>query len=826
MAQSKNDQLYLGKIFDPKSGKISEDKLLYDPSDLTTHAVVTGMTGSGKTGLCVGLLEEAALKGLPAIIIDPKGDLTNLVLHFPDLLPEDFKPWIDPGEAKRSGKDMDTIAADTASLWKNGLADWEIGKVDIQKLQSSVDFGIYTPGSSSGIPVNIVSSFQAPELSWEENSEVLREDIASVVTGLLGLVGQTDIDPLRSREHILLSNIMENAWSKGTSLQLTDLILQVQKPPFNKLGAFPLDSFFPEKDRFELAMLLNNILASPSFQSWLEGQSLNIPELLYTKDGKPRHSIFYLSHLSDAERMFFVTLLFTAIESWMREQRGTSSLRALVYFDEILGYLPPVANPPSSPVMLRMLKQARAFGVGLLLATQNPVDLNYKALSNTGTWIIGRLQTERDKERLMDGLQSAGGDIDLKTIDKLISGLKKRVFLIHNVHESGGAKLFHTRWAMNYLAGPMTRTQIPALNNLVGAGLDIKPEKAAESADEVSKKPKIKQTAGMVSESASSQKPDIPADLEEYFLPVDVDLAEAAKDAGFEGNIDQKSTGFQYRPALLVQAHVNYYSQKYKVEDERTISSLVVEQEGRILRWDDHSWKSYDPGSLHTKAMPKASFSALPDWLTEITSFNSLQSDYIDWIYKTGQIHIKANETLKLYTSPSTSKADFIKECSDAAREMISTESDQLNTKYEKKMDALMAKIKRQKLEVEEQEDEVDQRRIEELGTHGELVISLLTKRKRSISSSLTKRRMTSQAKAELEQEIQEMETLEKQMIALENEKKEALRDLNDKWANAVNDISEIPLSPYKKDIVVEIFGILWMPHYLLKDKELPAYSK
>ncbi len=826
MAQSKNDHLYLGKIFDSKSGKTSEETLLYDPADLTTHAVVTGMTGSGKTGLCIGLLEEAALKGIPAIIIDPKGDLTNLVLHFPDLLPEDFKPWIDPGEAERSGKDMDTIAAGTADLWKNGLADWGIGKEDIQKLQSAVEFAIYTPGSSSGIPVNIVSSFQAPELSWEEHSEVLREDIASVVTGLLGLVGQTDIDPLRSREHILLSNIMENAWSKGTSLQLTDLILQVQKPPFNKLGAFPLDSFFPEKDRFELAMLLNNILASPSFQSWLDGQSLNISELLYTKDGKPRHSIFYLSHLSDAERMFFVTLLFTAIESWMREQRGTSSLRALVYFDEILGYLPPVANPPSSPVMLRMLKQARAFGVGLLLATQNPVDLNYKALSNTGTWIIGRLQTERDKERLMDGLQSAGGDIDLKTIDKLISGLKKRVFLIHNVHESKGARLFHTRWAMNYLAGPMTRTQIPALNNLAGAGLDIKPEKAAESADEVSKKPKIKQTASTVSESPSSQKPNIPADLEEYFLPVDVDLAKAAKDAGFEGNIDQKSTGFRYHPALLVQAHVNYYSQKYKVEDARTISSLVVEQEGRILRWDDHSWKSYDPGSLHTKAMPKAVFSALPEWMTEITSYKSIQSDYIDWIYKTGQIHIKANETLKLYASPGTSKVDFIKECSDAAREITSTESDKLETKYKKKVDVLIGKIKRQKLEVEEQEDEVDQRRLEELGTHGELVISLLTKRKRSISSSLTKRRMTSQAKAELEQEIQELETLEKQMIGLENEKNEALKDLNDKWADAVNDISEIPLSPYKKDIVIEVFGILWMPYYLLKNKELPAYTK
>ena len=399
---------YIGKKYDLAKGKLLEEQVIYDPADLTTHGFVTGMTGSGKTGLCIGLLEEAALEGIPAIMIDPKGDLTNLLLHFPDFKPEDFKPWIDPDVVRRENKDMDTVAAETAAEWKNGLEQWGLTSDDVRKLQDSVDFTVYTPGSTAGQPVSILSSFKAPDISWEENSEVLREEISSTVTAVLGLVGMNDIDPLRSREHILMANILEYAWSQGKSLDMNALILQVQNPPFERLGAFPVDNLFPAKERMDLAMLLNNFLASPSFQTWIEGVPLDVPSFLYSSDGKPRHSIFYLAHLPENERMFFVTLLFASIEAWMRMQRGTGSLRALIYFDEIVGYLPPVANPPSRPIMLRMLKQARAFGVGLLLATQNPVDLDYKALSNAGTWFIGRLQTERDKARLLDGLESAG----------------------------------------------------------------------------------------------------------------------------------------------------------------------------------------------------------------------------------------------------------------------------------------------------------------------------------------------------------------------------------------------------------------------------------
>ncbi len=387
-----DDTFYLGRIFDDKTAKVTANPLQYDPADLTTHAVVTGMTGSGKTGLCVALLEEAALQGVPAIIIDPKGDLTNLLLHFPNLLPADFQPWIDPEVARRADRSMEEVATEAATSWRNGLKEWGIGPDRIQDLQNLVKFAVYTPGSDSGIPVSVLSSLAAPKLEWESNREVLREKISSTVTALLGLVGMNDLDPIRSREHILLSNIFETHWSKGQDLDLTELILQTQTPPFDKLGAFPVDTFFAPKDRMELAMILNNILAAPAFETWREGEALDIQAMLYTPEGQPRHSIFYLAHLSDGERMFFVTLLLSAVETWMRTQTGSTSLRALLYMDEIYGYLPPTANPPSKQPMMRMLKQARAFGLGLLLATQNPVDMDYKALSNTGTWFMGEPQ--------------------------------------------------------------------------------------------------------------------------------------------------------------------------------------------------------------------------------------------------------------------------------------------------------------------------------------------------------------------------------------------------------------------------------------------------
>src|SRR5215211_3918125 len=399
---------YLGKTKD------KGDLLLYDSKDLVTHAVCVGMTGSGKTGLCITLLEEAAIDGIPAIIVDPKGDLCNLLLTFPNLSPQDFEPWVEEG----------VDAAQQAKLWKEGLAQWGEDGERIKRLKDAADFRIYTPGSNAGLPVSILKSFVAPPETIRQDNEALAERINTTVTSLLALIG-IDADPVRSREHILLSNILNHEWSAGKDLDIAGLIQKVQTPPITKVGVMELDSYFPAEDRFELAMSLNHLLASPSFASWMEGEALDIPKFLHTETGKPRLSIFSIAHLSDAERMFFVSLLLNQVLGWMRTQSGTTSLRAILYMDEIFGYFPPTANPPSKTPLLTLLKQARAFGVGVVLATQNPVDLDYKGLSNAGTWFIGRLQTERDKARVMEGLEGAcasrGASFDRREMETMLS---------------------------------------------------------------------------------------------------------------------------------------------------------------------------------------------------------------------------------------------------------------------------------------------------------------------------------------------------------------------------------------------------------------------
>ena len=456
---------YLGRPYDLATKSPKEGLILYDSKDLVTHGVCVGMTGSGKTGLCIALLEEAALDGIPAIAIDPKGDLPNLLLTFPELRPEDFAPWINEDDARKKGLSAEEYAKQQAEMWKKGLAGWGQSGERISRLRQAADFVIYTPGSSAGIPVSILKSFAAPPAAIVDDSELLGDRISSTATSLLGLMG-IEADPIRSREHILISTILDSAWKQGRDLDLAALIQQIQTPPVTKIGVMDIESFYPSKERFELALSLNNLLAAPGFNAWLEGEPLDIDRILHAPNGKPRISIFSIAHLNDAERMFFVSLLLNQILGWTRMQSGTTSLRAIVYMDEIFGYFPPVANPPSKIPLLTLLKQARAFGVGILLATQNPVDLDYKGLSNTGTWLIGRLQTERDKMRVLEGLEGAaastGTKFDRQSMEETLAGLGSRIFLMNDVHEDA-PEIFETRWAMSYLRGPVTRNQIKLL---------------------------------------------------------------------------------------------------------------------------------------------------------------------------------------------------------------------------------------------------------------------------------------------------------------------------------------------------------------------------
>jgi hypothetical protein len=833
-------KFYLGRINDPATGETGDEILLYDPDDLTTHALVVGMTGSGKTGLCIDLLEEAALNNIPALMIDPKGDITNTLLHFPELLPSDFAPWVNADQARREGKSVEEVAEKTANLWRSGLSGWDIGPDRLQALKDSVRFAVYTPGSDAGLPISILASLAAPDIPWESNEELLREHISGTVTALLGLTGMVDIDPVQSREHILLANIFEYAWSQGKDLDLGELIMQTQSPPFEKLGFFEVDTFFPEKDRFKLAMKLNNIVAAPGFQSWLEGDALDIEQLLYDSDGRARHTIFYIAHLNDDERMFFVTLLFSTVETWMRTKRGTGSLRALIYFDEIFGYLPPVGNPPSKEPMLRMLKQARAFGVGLMLATQNPVDVDYKAMSNAGTWMIGKLATQQDKERLLDGLTSAaGGGLDRKEYDNLISALGKRVFLLRNVHEKRPA-LFQTRWAMNYLAGPVTRTQIPALNELAGLGLSESPPVPTDPTREmpVAVPAAAQQAAAPASDPepelqlpGTSTRPAVPANVGEYFLPATLTLSDAVREKGRSIPVGAEEHGVLYRPVLLAQAYVQFTNRKYDLDQEIQVTAFV-EEPGRRgnIRWEDFRIEAVDSRSLERRPGSQSRFASLEQPLSDGRTIRTMRSDFADWIYRDISAQVKANETLKVYAGPDVDEKAFQKMCEEAAEEKEDSEIDKLDATYQRKIDSVQKKLTREERELHEDKAALSRRKGEEYSSYAETALGFFgLGRKRSVSSAMSKRSRSARAEEDVEESIEEIAELKGDLAELREELQAELEEIEEKWAEIAADVSEIPVPPYKKDIDVDLFGVAWVPHYLVQVddnfEEISAYE-
>ncbi len=725
---------FLGREVDPKTDQVAADRPVnYDSRDLTTHAVCVGMTGSGKTGLCIALLEEAALDNVPAIIIDPKGDITNLLLTFPELRGEDFLPWINAEDARGKGQTPEAYAREVAQAWAGGLASWEEGPERIRALKSAVDFAIYTPGSDAGLPVSILSSFRAPDLDWETEAETLRDRIQGTVSGLLALAGIA-ADPIRSREHILLSTIIENAWRAGQDLDIARLITAVQKPPFRQIGVFEVDTFFPPKERFGLAIALNNIIAAPSFAAWTQGAALDIDKMLYTADGKPRHSIFYIAHLSDAERMFFVTLLLEQVISWMRGQPGTTSLRAIVYMDELFGYFPPTANPPSKRPLLALLKQARAFGVGMLLTTQNPADIDYKGLSNAGTWFIGKLQTERDKARLMSGLESAmaeaGASIAPAALDKIISSLDNRVFLLHDVHRDA-PQVFTTRWAMSYLAGPLTRQQIKTLmadRKAEAKAADDKPHEFQAGAAGAAAEPSQAQPKTPLGMAAFA--PILPPKIKQAYLPVTVTGEEGAQALVDTVNEDVTVTGKRliYEPALVGFASVRFTDRKLGFDQRRDYALLLpLEGGSQIVYWKYAQAARLTPRDLADKPEDGVLFVRdLPTAVTDAHEFSGLAGDLADALYRSQAIHLLWNPALKLASRPGESERDFRIRCLQAAREQRDAAVDRLRDKYSDQIQRLrdLSQIDRLKRDLEQDAGDATSRWSQAAGELQQVVVA------------------------------------------------------------------------------------------------------
>ena len=794
---------YLGRVYDLDAQKTKDELLLYDSKDLTTHAVCVGMTGSGKTGLCMALIEEAAIDGVPAILIDPKGDLANLLLTFPQLRGEDFLPWINLDDARQKGLSPEEYAAKQAETWKNGLAGWNQSGERIQRLRDMTDIRIYTPGSSAGIPVSILKSFAAPVQAIRDDNDMLRERVSSTATSLLGLVG-IEADPVQSREHILLSTILDNAWRQGQDMDLAALIQQVQSPPVTRIGVLDLESFYPSKERFGLVMALNNLLGSPGFSAWLQGVPLDIGQLLYTPDGKPRIAIFSIAHLSDAERMFFVSLLMNQILSWMRGQTGTTSLRALVYMDEIFGYLPPLGNPPSKLPMLTLLKQARAFGVGMVLATQNPVDLDYKALSNIGTWFIGRLQTERDKARLLDGLESAsaGAQFSRSQIEKIISSLGNRVFLMNNTHEDA-PELMQTRWVMSYLRGPLTRDQIKVL---------MDPLRAETSAANPAVTPVTTAGAAPVVTSAapsgSTSQPGLPPGVQAFFLPT-----RGSASAG---------TRIVYEPKIVGAAKVNFADAKTKVSTSQSKVFLTPITDDAIpVTWDHAEEIGIPASDLEKSAQGGAQFSELPPAASQAKNYAAWNKDFTGWLYGTQVINLFQSPSLKLVSQPGEDERDFRIRAGQVAREKRDELVEALRKKYAPKIATLQERLRKAQAAVEKQQEQARQAKMQTALSFGATLLGAFTGRKTFSSGTIS--RATGAARragraieesGDVSRANDTVESVQQQLTDLQAQFESESNALAEKVDPLTEVLETVTVKPRKTDIQVQLVTLAWAPYW------------
>ncbi len=792
---------YLGKEYDLKEKRLQEELVLYKSKDLTTHAVIIGMTGSGKTGLGIGIIEEAAIDNIPVIAIDPKGDLGNLALTFPRLQGEDFRPWVNIHEAANKGVTADEYAEMQAELWRKGLSEWGQDEKRIERLRSAADVRIYTPGGSAGLGVSVLRSFNAPPQEILDDKDAYRDRIDATTNSLLSLIG-LNVDPFTSREYILISNILENAWSKGQDLGLPDLIAAIQKPPMEKVGVIDLESFYPSKDRFALAIMFNNLIASPGFKAWLEGEPLDVNRFLYNEMGKPRVAVFSIAHLSESERMFFVTMLLNEVLSWVRRQPGTGSLRALLYMDELFGYLPPIANPPSKAPLLTLLKQARAYGLGLVLSTQNPVDLDYKALSNAGTWFIGRLQTERDKERVLAGLEgvAAGGKFDRARTEQVLAGLGQRIFYLHSVHNDEPV-IFSTRWVLSYLAGPLTRDQIASLTTNQGAMGQVQTFEANNTLEQDSV-PLDKE----LENNLNSVPPVLAPQIKQVYLP---------QKSGAAGKL-------VYKPAVIGIADVLYSSTKHGVAVSKSYAMLAPLDDGPIaLDWSKAEQTDVNLRSLEERPVEGACFANYPDAVSNPRSYEKWKKLFSQYIRTSLSLNLFLSPTLKTVSESGEDERDFRIRLQHIAHERRDDALEAMRKKYASKFNTLENKQMRAKQAIEKQNSMAAQKKMEAAVSAGTAILGALFGRKSisatSISRVGTAVKSTSRALKSghgINDAVETLQSIEAQIEELELELEQQLEKISDSYDMLAEKLDNIEIRVTSGNITVHFVGLAWVPYY------------
>lgn len=790
-------EYYLGSIIHHATDETADEKLVYDSADLTTHGVIVGMTGSGKTGLGIDVLEEALLNGVSCLVIDPKGDMGNLLLSFPGFQPADFRPWIDESEAERDGITPEELAVKKADLWKGGLEKAGITGERLQKLNNTTEITIYTPGSSAGVGLNVLGSLAAPDIDWENDAEVARDEIEGLVSSLL-LLADIEADPVSDPRHILLSTIIEKSWSSGADLNLASLVGQIPNPPVRKLGVFELDTFFPEKDRMELALRLNGLLASPSFSAWLEGVPMDIGQML-TGGDKAKAAIVYMAHLSETERQFMVTLLLSRMTTWFRTQPGSSNLRTLIYMDEVYGYVPPVKEPPSKKAILTILKQARAFGVGMLLSTQNPVDLDYKALSNAGTWMIGRLQTEQDKARLLDGLNSASGGVDTKVYDGLIAGLDKRQFVLHSTSASA-PRVFGTRWAQSYLAGPLTRDQVGTLTD------DKRPVHAAAPSSAASSDPVETDTPVVdLAEDAVPVMPPVAKNVTTSFLD---SAAPWSSDVGAQINSGHFSIGAAATVRLL------YDDTPSKLSHTETYEAVIFPLETVLdgaavitVDHDERDFRSESPSGA-TFEIPVVKVDSAAFWF-------GLEKDLKTNLVANRTVSIFKNDALKLYSRVGETEEEFMARCKDSSAQAADAEMAKLKDRYQTRIDRVKDQISSAQSRVADLETAASSKKQEELLTGvGDFLGGLLGGRKASTALNKAASRRTATRTAESRAETASQSASDKMadLAELEAELADDVVEIVNKYDEIAGNVESIEIGLEASDVRVAEIKAVWIP--------------
>jgi len=789
---------HIGYAIDPATGKAGSDEVVLGSSDLTTHGVVTGMTGSGKTGLAVVLLEEARLAGIPTLVLDPKGDMTNLALVFPDLEPASFRPWVSEADAQAAGVSVDEYAAKQATAWREGLAGNGLGPERLQALKDAGDVTIYTPGSTAGVPLNIVGSLNAPPLSWDTDAEALRDEIEGTVTSLLALVGIT-ADPLSSREHVLLSNLIENAWRAGRNLDLGGLIGEIQAPPLRKLGVFEIDQFFPPADRAKLAFTLNALVASPTFAAWGEGEPLDPQTLLFTADGKPRCAVIYLAHLSEEERQFVVTLVFSKLVTWMRGQEGTPDLRALAYMDEVFGYVPPSAAPPPKKPILTIFKQGRAFGLGLVLSTQNPVDLDYKAMSNAGTWLVGRLQTENDKARVLEGLRSAAGTTDVAELDKAIGGLGKREFLLVSA-KSSTPRLLTTRWAMSYLRGPLTKDQITRL----------RPEPEASSrAGPAAPAPTVPDApATALAADETPVPPPVAAGVTVSYL----DPA-----AAWGSAVGAVAGASRLRAFLAARVSLRYDDSAADVDEQEEFEAVYGPLDAG-LDLGSETQVDYDDRDFSTDPPVGAAFVLPQAPVAEPKFFTQTAKDVQRHLVDRRPLELQRNRSLKLVSRPGESAQDFAQRCDAAAQERADAEAAKIKDRLEAKRDRLDKALEQAQRRVEELDTDTRTRQANELIAGAGAVLGALFGGRRSarsmasaVGSAASRRGMTQRTSERKQTAEAKVEATKDDLAELEQEILEQVAEIDARWKETAADVDTLTIRLEATDVRVLETRLVWV---------------